>query len=132
MRLADAWRAGQRVPRAALAKGVALSFCLQGVRLLQLLVLLRALGATPSLGAVACLPAIQMADAFSFTVGRVGVREWLGAQVLPSYGLTPEVAVTAIFMQTMISNILPGLVGAAVLYSARRSALAQLKALRAP
>ena len=129
--LAAAWRAGQSVPRAALLKGLVLSFGLQALRVFQLLVLLAALGAAPTLMAAACLPGIQMADAFSFTVGRVGVREWLGAQVLPSFGLAPEVAVTAIFLQTMISNILPGLVGVAVVYGARRSALTQLKALGA-
>ena len=119
-------------PPAALVKTTFLSFALQGLRLFQLAVLATALGASLSVVAVAVLPTVQVADAFSFTIGGVGVREWFGAHILPRFGLSAELAVTAIFLQTMIANLLPGILGAAVVYGARRDALDQIKALRAP
>lgn len=129
--LVAAWSAGRAVPRLALVKGFVLSLGLHGLRLLQLVLLIASLGATPSFLAVASLPFVQLADAFSFTVGRVGVREWMGSAILPSFGLTAEVGVTAVFLQTMISNILPGVVGIAVMYSSRRTAFARLRLMGA-
>jgi hypothetical protein len=115
------------IGRPALAKGLAVSVMLNGLRFAQLYVLLVALGTVPDAGAVLCFPLIQLADGFPLTVGGVGVREWLSVQVLPRFGILPEMAVAAVFVQFVISNLLPGAAGWWIIYRGRKRSGAKLR-----
>lgn len=99
------------IGRGTLLRGVALSVLLNAIRFGQLYLLFVALGLVPSAAAVLCFPLIQLADGFPFTVGGVGVREWLSVQLLPRFGILPEAAVAAVFLQFVVSNLLPGFAG---------------------
>lgn len=107
------------IGRGTLLRGVGLSVLLNAIRFGQLYLLFVALGLVPNAAAVLCFPLIQLADGFPFTVGGVGVREWLSVQLLPRFGILPEAAVAAVFLQFVISNLLPGLVGGWLLFRER-------------
>ncbi|MEM9490103.1 MAG: lysylphosphatidylglycerol synthase transmembrane domain-containing protein [Myxococcota bacterium] len=122
-----------RVPRhldgGVLARGLTVSLILHALRFVQLYILLGAVGASPQLMALLCLPMIQLADGVAITFGGIGGREWLGMHILPRYGVTAEMAVAAIFLQFAISNLLPGLAGAWIIARDRHSAAAKLRGL---
>jgi uncharacterized membrane protein YbhN (UPF0104 family) len=115
------------IGRAAIFRGLGLSVLLNAIRFGQLYVLFVALGASPDAGAVLCFPLIQLADGFPLTVGGVGVREWLSVQLLPRFGILPEAAVAAVFLQFVISNLLPGLLGGWIIYRGRAAAGGKLR-----
>ncbi len=115
------------IGRPTLAKGIAVSVLLNGIRFSQLYVLFVALGTVPAAPAVLCFPLIQLADGFPLTVGGVGVREWLSMHVLPTFGILPEAAVAAVFVQFVISNVLPGLAGWWIIYHGRAEAGAKIR-----
>lgn len=104
------------IGRAVLFKGLGLSLLLNLIRLGQLYVILVALGSVPNAAAVVFFPLIQLADGFPLTVSGVGAREWLSLQVLPGCGILPEAAVAAVFLQFVISHLLPGLAGWWIIY----------------
>lgn len=115
------------IGKPTLAKGLVVSVLLNGIRFSQLYVLFIALGSQPEAPAVLCFPLIQLADGFPLTVGGVGVREWLSMQVLPTYGILPEAAVAAVFLQFIISNLLPGVVGWWIIFRGRAEAGAKIR-----
>lgn len=96
-------------------------------RFSQLFVLLQAVGADVSWGSLAYLPLIQLSDAVPLTIGGVGVREWVGLQILPQAGIAPGAAVGAVLLQSLITNMLPGAVG---LIFARRAQNGLISRLR--
>jgi uncharacterized membrane protein YbhN (UPF0104 family) len=115
------------VGRRTLLRGVAISVVLNLLRFGQLVLLLLSVGAPMTARAVVVLPVVQLADGFPFTVGGLGVREWLGAYLLPAYGIRAEAAVAAIFLQYVISNVLPGIPGWWLLLRARGQAAAGVR-----
>ena len=114
--------------RGVILRGLFVSVVLNGIRFSQLYVIFVALGTVPNAAAVLCFPLIQLADGFPLTIGGVGVREWLGMAVLPAYGILPEAAVAAVFLQFAISNLLPGAVGWWIIFRGRHAAGQRLKA----
>lgn len=115
------------IGRRRLLLGIGLSVLLNGIRFGQLYVLFVALGVVPDAAAVLCFPLIQLADGFPLTVGGVGVREWLSVQLLPRFGILPEAAVAAVFLQFVISNVLPGLAGGVIIWRGRAAAGQKLR-----
>ena len=98
-----------------LLTGLWMTLGIAGLRLLQLATLVVSLGGAVNLTFAALYPVIQLADAIPLTVGGIGVREWVGVQVLPMGNISVEAAAAAIFLQYLITNLLPGLVGWVVL-----------------
>jgi uncharacterized membrane protein YbhN (UPF0104 family) len=115
------------IGKGVLLRGVGLSVLLNGIRFGQLYLLFVALGLVPGAAAVLCFPLVQLADGFPLTVGGVGVREWLSVQVLPRFGILPEAAVAAVFLQFVISNVIPGAVGGALLLRSRSAVRGRLR-----
>ncbi|MEO1483969.1 MAG: lysylphosphatidylglycerol synthase transmembrane domain-containing protein [Myxococcota bacterium] len=108
-------------------KAIAVTLVISIFRFSQLFVLLWAVGANVSLGTLAYIPLIQLSDAVPLTVGGVGIREWVGLQILPQVGVTPSMAVSAVLLQSLITNILPGVVGLTFVRGAEEDVLARLR-----
>ena len=96
-------------------------------RFSQLFVLLWAVGADVSWATLAYIPLIQLSDAVPLTVGGVGIREWVGLKILPLAGIAPGAAVSAVLIQSLISNMLPGVIGLAFVKGAEEDVLARLR-----
>jgi uncharacterized membrane protein YbhN (UPF0104 family) len=115
------------IGRRTLLRGLAISVVLNLLRFGQLVLLFLSVGTPVAARAVVVLPVVQLADGFPFTVGGVGVREWLGAYILPAYGIAAEAAVAAIFLQYVVSNVLPGIPGWWLLLRARGQTVDKLR-----
>lgn len=112
-----------------LVAGFAVSVALHAVRFGQLWLLIVALGAQPGAMALWVLPVVPLAEAVAFTVGGIGVREGLAVAVLPAFGVPPEVALAAVFLQYVVTNLVPGVVGGWVVYKRRHVAAGKLRSV---
>lgn len=108
-------------------KAIAVTLVISMFRFSQLFVLLWAVGADVSLATLAYIPLIQLSDAVPLTVGGVGIREWVGLQILPLAGISASMAVSAVLLQSLISNMLPGLVGLIFVRGAEQDVLGRLR-----
>lgn len=121
-RLEGVQQMSQTIGRATLWKGLSLSAGLNLIRFAQLYVIFVALGNAPQTAAVVFFPLIGLADGFPLTVGGLGVREWISLQLLPTFGIRPEAAVAAVFLQFALASGLPGLAGLWIIYRGRNQA----------
>lgn len=108
-------------------KAIGVTLGISVFRFSQLFVLLWAVGADVSPATLAYIPLIQLSDALPLTVGGVGIREWVGLKILPLVGIAPGAAVSAVLIQSLISNLLPGLIGLAFVKGAEEDVLGRLR-----
>ncbi len=108
-------------------KAIGVTLAISVFRFSQLFVLLWAVGAEVSPATLAYIPLIQLSDAVPLTVGGVGIREWVGLKILPLAGIAPGAAVSAVLIQSLISNMLPGFIGLVFVKGAEEDVLGRLR-----
>lgn len=117
----------QRLGTRGWLKALAVTLFISVFRFSQLFVLLWAVGAPVSLATLSYIPLIQLSDAIPLTVGGVGIREWVGLKILPLAGIGAGAAVSAVLLQSLITNILPGMIGFIFVRRAKQDVLSRLR-----
>jgi Lysylphosphatidylglycerol synthase TM region len=114
----------ESIGRPTLWKGLGLSVVTNLLRFAQLYVIFVALGTVPNGAALVFFPLLGLADGFPLTVGGLGAREWLSAQILPTCSIPSETAVAAVLLAFAVSTLLPGVLGWWLTFRRRKSASA--------
>jgi len=107
-------------PYQQLALNMALSFIGFAVFYGQAFVLLQAFWVRASWMVVPYFPIITLSTILPIAVGGVGIREWTAILLLRQFGVTESVAFNTFFAHFVVVQLLPALVGVAIIGSFRR------------